>query len=284
MMNKRRIVGMFLVFSLSMCPVQFVQAGIFDKIKIPKVDIEEVVQSQLEKAVITKPKAILDGTYYSGKVEKRFQRKNGVVEENRFVIDKPTYVNFHGINNGYNAAMNFRFYDDDDYQISDKIHIGVNDTKDTVLFLQPGKYKLKVEFFSMDKNGYCDYRFKLNGNPINCDIQREITSTSDAYKIEYNENVKNYFKTIGKWGQDTKSHYYYFNLTSTSSVNILAKKDVIGSCSISLLDADERKIGSEMYFNQDNQINKTFTLNPGIYYLRVERESVLGSIYSIQIK
>ena len=73
MMNKRRIVGMFLVFSLSMCPVQFVQAGIFDKIKIPKVDIEEVVQSQLEKAVITKRKVILDGTYYSGKVEKRFQ-------------------------------------------------------------------------------------------------------------------------------------------------------------------------------------------------------------------
>ena len=145
-------------------------------------------------------------------------------------------------------------------------------------------YKLDSKFGGLDKNDYCDYRFKLNGNPINCDIQREITSTSDAYKIEYNENVKNYFKTIGKWGQHTKSHYYYFNLTSTSSVNILAKKDVIGSCSISLLDADERKIGSEMYFNQDNQINKTFTLNPGIYYLRVERESVLGSIYSIQIK
>lgn len=283
MLKKTSIVGICLVVGLSIFPEKIVQAGLFDKLKIPKIDIEEVIESQVERATITKRKVSLDGTYYAGNIEKKFHRKNGVVEENTFIIDEPSLVVLHGINNGYNAAMNFIFYDEDSNKVSDKIRIGVNETKDCTIILKPGKYKLKVEFFSLDKNGFCDYKFKLNKTLINQNAPVNINSTNNAYKIELNESITNFFQSIGEWGQDRKSQYYTFYLKTITNVSVNAKKDNIGSCSISLLDADERIIGRKMYFNQDNQIFKEYTLNPGVYYLRIDRESMLGSIYSITL-
>ena len=283
MVSRIKVLAILLIIGLCLVPEQVSHASIFDNIKIPKVDVDEIIKSQVKNATISKHLILTDGTYYSGNIQKKFRKNNGVVEENSFNIDEPSLVVFHGINEGYNASMTFSVYDDDNYKISDKIHIGSNETKDCNLFLKPGKYKLKVEFFSLDKNGYCDYKYKLTKTSIDCNVKTDISSSNNACKIKFNECIYNYFRTIGDWGQDRKSQYYTFSLTETTNVKLIAKKGDIGNCSVSLLDSDERLIKRKLYFDTDNKIFETFTLNPGVYFLRVERGSILGSTYNVEI-
>lgn len=254
--------------------------GIFDDIiKLPsKVKVSDIINS-----VSTKHYNIsLDGTYYGVSASKSAGYKNrDVIMQGDFSIDSPNFVQFHGINNGYQSAAIYRIYDQDGYQVCDRIDISSNRTQDKNLFLKPGKYKVKVEFFSVNTQGTIETRFKMERESMDITATNN-TSVFSAQSLSIGVSASSYFRSISDWNNDTAQHYYSIDVAYPYNLHIYAKKMQEGNMSMVLLDEDERQIGNTMYC-YDNIIDQNVTLNPGKYYLRVKRESITGAYYKVRI-
>ena len=254
--------------------------GIFDDIiKLPsKVKVSDIINS-----VSTKHYNIsLDGTYYGVSASKSAGYKNkDIIMQGDFSIDSPNFVQFHGINNGYQSAAIYRIYDQDGYQVCDRIDISSNRTQDKNLFLKPGKYKIKVEFFSVNTQGTIETRFKMERENMDVTVTNN-TSVFSARSLSIGVSDSNYFRSISNWNNDTAQHYYSIDVAYPYNLHIYAKKMQEGNMSMVLLDEDERQIGNTMYC-YDNIIDKNVNLNPGRYYLRVKRESTTGAYYKVRI-
>ena len=254
--------------------------GIFDDIiKLPsKVKVSDIINS-----VSTKHYNIsLDGTYYGVSASKSAGYKNkDIIMQGDFSIDSPSFVQFHGINNGYQSAAIYRIYDQDGYQVCDRIDISSNRTQDKNLFLKPGKYKIKVEFFSVNTQGTIETRFKMERESMDVTATNN-TSVFSARSLSIGVSASSYFRSISDWNNDTAQHYYSIDVAYPYNLHIYAKKMQEGNMSMVLLDEDERQIGNTMYC-YDNIIDQNVNLNPGRYYLRVKRESRTGAYYKVRI-
>lgn len=254
--------------------------GIFDDIiKLPsKVKVSDIINS-----VSTKHYNIsLDGTYYGASASKSAGYKNkDIIMQGDFSIDSPSFVQFHGINNGYQSAAIYRIYDQDGYQVCDRIDISSNRTQDKNLFLKPGKYKIKVEFFSVNTQGTIETRFKMERESMDVTATNN-TSVFSARSLSIGVSASSYFRSISDWNNDTAQHYYSIDVAYPYNLHIYAKKMQEGNMSMVLLDEDERQIGNTMYC-YDNIIDQNVNLNPGRYYLRVKRESRTGAYYKVRI-
>lgn len=254
--------------------------GIFDDIiKLPsKVKVSDIINS-----VSTKHCNIsLDGTYYGVSASKSAGYKNkDIIMQGDFSIDSPSFVQFHGINNGYQSAAIYRIYDQDGYQVCGRIDISSNRTQDKNLFLKPGKYKIKVEFFSVNTQGTIETRFKMERESMDVTATNN-TSVFSARSLSIGVSASSYFRSISDWNNDTAQHYYSIDVAYPYNLHIYAKKMQEGNMSMVLLDEDERQIGNTMYC-YDNIIDQNVNLNPGRYYLRVKRESRTGAYYKVRI-
>lgn len=263
----------------SVMPLTTEAKGIFgDIIKIPKVKVEDIIRSTSTKHY----NISLDGTYYGVSASKSAGYKNkDIIMQGNFSIDRPTFIQFHGINNGYQSAAIYRIYDQDGYQVCGRIDISSNNTQDQNLFLKPGRYKITVEFFSANTQGNVETRFKMQGEGLNITASNN-TSIFSAQPLSIGVSASNYFRSIRDWGNDTTQHYYSIDVAYTYNLHIYTKKMQEGNMSIVLLDEDERQIGNSMYC-YDNIIDKNITLNPGRYYLRVKREQCTGAYYKVRV-
>ena len=263
----------------SVMPLTTEAKGIFgDIIKIPKVKVEDIIRSTSTKHY----NISLDGTYYGVSASKSAGYKNkDIIMQGNFSIDRPTFIQFHGINNGYQSAAIYRIYDQDGYQVCGRIDISSNNTQDQNLFLKPGRYKITVEFFSANTQGNVETRFKMQGEGLNITASNN-TSIFSAQPLSIGVSASNYFRSIRDWGNDTTQHYYSIDVAYPYNLHIYAKKMQEGNMSIVLLDEDERQIGNSMYC-YDNIIDKNVTLNPGRYYLRVKREQCTGAYYKVRV-
>lgn len=263
----------------SVMPLTTEAKGIFgDIIKIPKVKVEDIIRSTSTKYY----NISLDGTYYGVSASKSAGYKNkDIIMQGNFSIDRPTFIQFHGINNGYQSAAIYRIYDQDGYQVCGRIDISSNNTQDQNLFLKPGRYKITVEFFSANTQGNVETRFKMQGEGLNITASNN-TSIFSAQPLSIGVSASNYFRSIRDWGNDTTQHYYSIDVAYTYNLHIYTKKMQEGNMSIVLLDEDERQIGNSMYC-YDNIIDKNVTLNPGRYYLRVKREQCTGAYYKVRV-
>ncbi|WP_293833838.1 hypothetical protein [uncultured Phascolarctobacterium sp.] len=263
----------------SVMPLTTEAKGIFgDIIKIPKVKVEDIIRSTSTKHY----NISLDGTYYGVSASKSAGYKNkDIIMQGNFSIDRPTFIQFHGINNGYQSAAIYRIYDQDGYQVCGRIDISSNNTQDQNLFLKPGRYKITVEFFSANTQGNVETRFKMQGEGLNITASNN-TSIFSAQPLSIGVSASNYFRSIRDWGNDTTQHYYSIDVAYTYNLHIYTKKMQEGNMSIVLLDEDERQIGNSMYC-YDNIIDKNVTLNPGRYYLRVKREQCTGAYYKVRV-
>lgn len=254
--------------------------GIFDDIiKLPsKVKVSDIINS-----VSTKHYNIsLDGTYYGVSASKSAGYKNrDTIMQGDFSIDSPNFVQFHGINNGYQSEAIYRIYDQDGYQVCDRIVISSNRTQDKNLFLKPGKYKIKVEFFSVNTQGTIETRFKMERESMDITATNNM-SVFSARSLSIGVPASSYFRSISDWNNDTAQHYYSIDVAYPYNLHIYAKKMQEGNMSMVLLDEDERQIGNTMYC-YDNIIDQNINLNPGRYYLRVKRESITGAYYKVRI-
>ena len=279
MKTKTLLVLSIVCMIASVMPLTTEAKGIFgDIIKIPKVKVEDIIRSTSTKHY----NISLDGTYYGVSASKSAGYKNkDIIMQGNFSIDRPTFIQFHGINNGYQSAAIYRIYDQDGYQVCGRIDISSNNTQDQNLFLKPGRYKITVEFFSANTQGNVETRFKMQGEGLNITASNN-TSIFSAQPLSIGVSASNYFRSIRDWGNDTTQHYYSIDVAYTYNLHIYTKKMQEGNMSIVLLDEDERQIGNSMYC-YDNIIDKNVTLNPGRYYLRVKREQCTGAYYKVRV-
>lgn len=279
MKTKKLLVLSVVCMIASVMPLTTEAKGIFgDIIKIPKVKVEDIIRSTSTKHY----NISLDGTYYGVSASKSAGYKNkDIIMQGNFSIDRPTFIQFHGINNGYQSAAIYRIYDQDGYQVCGRIDISSNNTQDQNLFLKPGRYKITVEFFSANTQGNVETRFKMQGEGLNITASNN-TSIFSAQPLSIGVSASNYFRSIRDWGNDTTQHYYSIDVAYTYNLHIYTKKMQEGNMSIVLLDEDERQIGNSMYC-YDNIIDKNVTLNPGRYYLRVKREQCTGAYYKVRV-
>ena len=279
MKTKNLLVLSVVCMIASVMPLTTEAKGIFgDIIKIPKVKVEDIIRSTSTKHY----NISLDGTYYGVSASKSAGYKNkDIIMQGNFSIDRPTFIQFHGINNGYQSAAIYRIYDKDGYQVCGRIDISSNNTQDQNLFLKPGRYKITVEFFSANTQGNVETRFKMQGEGLNITASNN-TSIFSAQPLSIGVSASNYFRSIRDWGNDTTQHYYSIDVAYTYNLHIYTKKMQEGNMSIVLLDEDERQIGNSMYC-YDNIIDKNVTLNPGRYYLRVKREQCTGAYYKVRV-
>lgn len=279
MKTKNLLVLSVVCMIASVMPLTTEAKGIFgDIIKIPKVKVEDIIRSTSTKHY----NISLDGTYYGVSASKSAGYKNkDIIMQGNFSIDRPTFIQFHGINNGYQSAAIYRIYDQDGYQVCGRIDISSNNTQDQNLFLKPGRYKITVEFFSANTQGNVETRFKMQGEGLNITASNN-TSIFSAQPLSIGVSASNYFRSIRDWGNDTTQHYYSIDVAYTYNLHIYTKKMQEGNMSIVLLDEDERQIGNSMYC-YDNIIDKNVTLNPGRYYLRVKREQCTGAYYKVRV-
>lgn len=283
-MKTKTLLVLALVYMTTVTTPLTTEAGsIFgDIIKIPKfptkVKIDDVI-----KSVSTKHYNVsIDGTYYGARASKAAGYKNkDIIMEGDFYIDRPSFVRFHGITNGYQAGAIYRVYDKDGYQVCNGHNISADKTYDQNFFLKPGKYKITVEYFSMNNQGNLETRFKMEGESLNVTAENN-TSVFSAHPLSIGVPASSYFRSIKEWANDTTQHYYSIDVAYPYNLHIYAKKMQEGRMSMVLLDEDERQIGDTMYCN-DNIIDQTVTLNPGRYYLRVKRESATGAYYRVRI-
>mgnify|MGYP004629315225 FL=1 len=279
MKTKNLLVLSVVCMIASVMPLTTEAKGIFgDIIKIPKVKVEDIIRSTSTKHY----NISLDGTYYGVSASKSAGYKNkDIIMQGNFSIDRPTFIQFHGIYNGYQSAAIYRIYDQDGYQVCGRIDISSNNTQDQNLFLKPGRYKITVEFFSANTQGNVETRFKMQGEGLNITASNN-TSIFSAQPLSIGVSASNYFRSIRDWGNDTTQHYYSIDVAYTYNLHIYTKKMQEGNMSIVLLDEDERQIGNSMYC-YDNIIDKNVTLNPGRYYLRVKREQCTGAYYKVRV-
>lgn len=279
MKTKNLLVLSVVCMIASVMPLTTEAKGIFgDIIKIPKVKVEDIIRSTSTKHY----NISLDGTYYGVSASKSAGYKNkDIIMQGNFSIDRPTFIQFHGINNGYQSAAIYRIYDQDGYQVCGRIDISSNNTQDQNLFLKPGRYKITVEFFSANTQGNVETCFKMQGEGLNITASNN-TSIFSAQPLSIGVSASNYFRSIRDWGNDTTQHYYSIDVAYTYNLHIYTKKMQEGNMSIVLLDEDERQIGNSMYC-YDNIIDKNVTLNPGRYYLRVKREQCTGAYYKVRV-
>ena len=279
MKTKNLLVLSVVCMIASVMPLTTEAKGIFgDIIKIPKVKVEDIIRSTSTKHY----NISLDGTYYGVSASKSAGYKNkDIIMQGNFSIDRPTFIQFHGINNGYQSAAIYRIYDQDGYQVCGRIDISSNNTQDQNLFLKPGRYKITVEFFSANTQGNVETRFKMQGEGLNITASNN-TSIFSAQPLSIGVSASNYFRSIRDWGNDTTQHYYSIDVAYTYNLHIYTKKMQEGNMSIVLLDEDERQIDDSMYC-YDNIIDKNVTLNPGRYYLRVKREQCTGAYYKVRV-
>lgn len=279
MKTKNLLVLSVVCMIASVMPLTTEAKGIFgDIIKIPKVKVEDIIRSTSTKHY----NISLDGTYYGVSASKSAGYKNkDIIMQGNFSIDRPTFIQFHGINNGYQSAAIYRIYDQDGYQVCGRIDISSNNTQDQNLFLKPGRYKITVEFFSANTQGNVETRFKMQGEGLNITASNN-TSIFSAQPLSIGVSASNYFRSIRDWGNDTTQHYYSIDVAYTYNLHIYTKKMQEGNMSIVLLDEDERQIDNSMYC-YDNIIDKNVTLNPGRYYLRVKREQCTGAYYKVRV-
>ena len=196
----------------SVMPLTTEAKGIFgDIIKIPKVKVEDIIRSTSTKHY----NISLDGTYYGVSASKSAGYKNkDIIMQGNFSIDRPTFIQFHGINNGYQSAAIYRIYDQDGYQVCGRIDISSNNTQDQNLFLKPGRYKITVEFFSANTQGNVETRFKMQGEGLNITASNN-TSIFSAQPLSIGVSASNYFRSIRDWGNDTTQHYYSIDVAYT---------------------------------------------------------------------
>lgn len=280
-MKRKTLVALTLAcITIFAMPLATEAKGIFgDIIKLPS----KVKVSDIFKSVSTKHYNIsLDGTYYGVSASKSAGYKNkDIIMQGDFSIDSPSFIQFHGINNGYQSAAIYRIYDQNGYQVCRSMNISSNRTQDKNLFLKPGKYKVKVEFFSANTQGNIETQFKMESESVNVTATNN-TSVFSAQSLSIGVPASCYFCSISEWEHNTDQHYYSMDIAYPYNLHIYAKKMQEGNMSMVLLDEDERQIGNTMYC-YDNIIDQNVTLNPGRYYLRVKRESTTGAYYKVRI-
>ncbi len=221
---------------------------------------------------------IPNGQYYSGFASKQYNKNNEVFAVRRIAVYQPVILNIHAITNGI-GNIHHKLYDMDQNQIGKRIAPLGSGVDDESVIIGPGIYELKSDFYSLKRDGYCEYKVKADTEVIQANAPAEIYRIDYAHNITMGLPVINYMQYDRNYAD--KNQYYTFDLYNGKEIYFIANI-LKGSCSFEILDLDERVINRINVRN--NRAESRMYLHPGKYYLRVCRYDKNGAAYKFRLE
>lgn len=247
---------------------------------------KKATQPRQETAMVSRSEIPLDGTYISvvtpGQV-----KYSTVVAEHYFTLEKPAVLNIHVIGHSTQPVYN-TLYDADGNNLLDE-RIYNDDVKNNRLVLSPGRYTIRTKRDDYgDSHPRVDFEMKVNKEDLQVNVPNMAFRRGDAPIMQANVAVYDYIPQIGYDMKNTnKYRYYAFDVFYPCEIKLAMERltDKL-NLHFALVDADENVINAwDGIGSSDVHIEKSFTLQPGRYYLRLNRRWWYSSgAYMLMIK
>lgn len=242
-------------------------------------------QPRQDTAMVSRSEMPLDGTYIS--VVTPGQVKYSIdVAEHYFTLEKPAVLNVHVIS--HNSQMVYNHIVDADGNKLIGVHAHGDDVNNEQFVLSPGRYTIRSkrnEF--IDSHPRVDFEMKVNKEDLQVNVPNMAFRRGDAPVMQANVAAYDYIPQIGYDMKNTnKYRYYAFDVFYPCEVKVAMERltDKL-NLHFALVDADENVINSwDGIGSSDVHIEKSFTLQPGRYYLRLNRNHYSGGAYMLMIK
>lgn len=242
-------------------------------------------QPRQETAMVSRSEMPLDGTYIS--VATPGQVKYSIdVAEHYFTLEKPAVLNVHVIS--HDSQMVYNHIVDADGNKLTGVHAHGDDVNNEQFVLSPGRYTIRSkrnEF--IDSHPRVDFEMKVNKEDLQVNVPNMAFRRGDAPVMQANVALYDYIPQIGYDMKNTnKYRYYAFDVFYPCEVKVAMERltDKL-NLHFALVDADENVINSwDGIGSSDVHIEKSFPLQPGRYYLRLNRNHYSGGAYMLMIK
>lgn len=220
-----------------------------------------------------------NGIPSQGKVVKGNRPNNSLCEVGMFELDTTSIVNLKLSNKADDGIVYYKLAK----------HTSTNNIFDDfeagnyTIVLPRGKYFLKTEFLSLDRDADAKYKSQITAVSIP-ETHSYVYNykLSNAYALDFEEEIVKSFYT-GR--SHEKAHYYKFSINEkVQKLNIFAKlAGDLGSCTFQILDTDGNPLASELFFNDNNVIDKSYKIYEGDYILKVSANDNCGAAYYFRI-
>lgn len=246
---------------------------------------QKSTQAKQAANVVHRGKMPLDGTYIN--VATPGQVKYSVdVAEHYFTLEKPAVLNVHVISHASQSVYNSICDADGNKLIG--IYAHGDDVNNEQFVLAPGRYTIRSKRGeSIDSHPRVDFEMKATKTDLQVNVSHMAFRRGDAPIMQAGVAVYDYIpQTNYKMENINKYRYYGFDVLYPCEVKIAMERltDEL-NLEFALLDADENVISSWYGISgSEVHIEKSFTLQPGRHYLRLNRNHYSGGAYMLMIK
>lgn len=238
-----------------------------------------------DTTVVSRSEMPLDGTYIN--VATPGQVKYSIdVAEHYFTLEKPALLNLHVISHASQSVYNSICDADGNKLIG--IYAYGDDVNNEQFVLAPGRYTLRSKRSeSIDSHPRVDFEMKVNKEDLQANVPYMAFRRGDAPILQAGVSYYDYIPQINyKMENTNKYRYYGFDVLYPCEVKLVMERltDEL-NLEFALVDADENVIDSWYGIGTSEvHIEKSFTLQPGRYYLRLNRNHYSGGGYMLMIK